>query len=75
MAEAPSGERRVSGRPRMGDLWLAIVLVLAFGPLALMGALYVAALLLWLAGRPRFLATLVERTKFARLSKPAEKDE
>jgi hypothetical protein len=53
----------------MGDPFLTIVLVLAFGPLALMGALYVVALLLWLAGRPGFLTLLVE------LSKPTENDE
>jgi len=59
----------------MGDLFLAIVIVLAFGPLAVIGALYVVALLLWLAGRPGFLATLVERTRFARIPGPPEKDE
>ncbi len=59
----------------MDNIPMILFVVVALGPLALMGALYVAALLLWLAGRPRFLATLVERTRFARVSKPTEKDE
>ena len=43
--------------------WLGILfVVMAFGPLAIMGALWVVALVLWLAGRPRFLTMLVERT-------------
>jgi hypothetical protein len=43
--------------------WLGILfVVMAFGPLAIMGALWIVALVLWLAGRPRFLVMLAERT-------------
>ena len=47
--------------------WLGILfVVMAFGPLAIMGALWAVALVLWLAGRPRFLTMLVERTGLGR---------
>lgn len=39
-----------------------LFLLMAFGPLAIMGALWAVALVLWLAGRPRFLIMLVKRT-------------
>lgn len=43
--------------------WLGILfVVMAFGPLAIMGALWIVALVLWLIGRPRFLTMLMERT-------------
>jgi len=42
--------------------WLGILfVVMAVGPLAIMGALWVVGLVLWLAGRPRFLTMLMER--------------
>jgi len=42
--------------------WLGILfVVMAFGPLAIMGALWMVGLVLWLAGRPRFLIMLMER--------------
>ena len=47
--------------------WLGILfVVMAFGPLAIMGALWIVGLVLWLAGRPRFLTMLVERTGLGR---------
>jgi hypothetical protein len=42
---------------------LTVALLLAYGPLALIMLLYVAALVLKLGGRPEFLRQLVERTK------------
>jgi len=58
------------------DSWLGTLFaVMAFGPVALMGALYLVALVLWLAGRPRFLALLVERTGIGRRSEDEETGE
>ena len=46
--------------------WLGILfVVMAFGPLAIMGALWVVGLVLWLAGRPRFIIMLMERAGIA----------
>jgi hypothetical protein len=47
----------------MGHNLLAVVLLLAYGPLALITLVYVAALVLKLGGRPELLRQLVERTK------------
>ena len=58
----------------VADLLLMAVLLLAFGPLAVMATLYLVALVLWAAGRPDFLRTLVERRKAAGAAKRTEKD-
>ena len=50
------------------------VILLAFGPVAVMGTLYLVALVLRAAGRPNLLRTLVERRKAAGAAKRTEKD-
>ncbi len=47
----------------MGTRLLMAAMILAYGPLALMAALYVLALALRAAGRGGFLSYLIERTK------------
>ena len=47
----------------MSERVLWVTLFLAYGPLVLTLFLYVAALVLRLAGRPELLTLLVERTK------------
>lgn len=47
----------------MGNCLLWVSLSLAYGPLLLMLFLYVAALVLRLAGRPELLTMLVQKTK------------
>ena len=58
----------------MADLLLVAVVLLALGPLVVMGTLYLVALALWAAGRPGFLRTLVERRKALGAAKQTEKD-
>ena len=58
----------------MADLLLLAVVLLALGPLAVMGTLYLVALVLWAAGKPSFLQTLVERRKALGSAKRTEKD-
>ncbi len=47
----------------MGHSLLTVVMLLAYGPLALIMLLYAAALVLKVGGRPELLRQLVERTK------------
>jgi len=47
----------------MSDSVLFVVILLAYGPFLMMGLLYLLGLVLKLAGRPGFLAWLVERTQ------------
>ena len=58
----------------MADLLLMAVILLAFGPVAVMGTLYLVALVLRAAGRPSLLRTLLERRKAAGAAKRTEKD-
>lgn len=59
----------------MSDRFFTVVMFLAYGPFLLMVCLYVAGLLLRIAGRPDLLTTLVERTKIPKPVVRAEKDE
>jgi hypothetical protein len=47
----------------MSDGVLVAVMLLAYGPFLMMGLLYLLGLVLKLAGRPRFLSWIVERTR------------
>ncbi len=58
----------------VADLFLMALVLLALGPLAVMGTLYLVALVLWAAGRPNLLRTLTERRKAAGAAKRTEKD-
>ena len=58
----------------VADLFFIAVVLLAFGPLVVMGTLYLVALVLRAAGRPNLLRTLVERRKAAGDAKRTEKD-
>ncbi len=59
----------------MTSPFLVIMILLAFGPLAIMGALYIVALLLWFSGRPELLAKLSAVRKMTERGKPADPDE
>jgi hypothetical protein len=47
----------------MGTRLLVAAMILVYGPLVLMAALYLVALVLRVAGRGGFLSYLIERTK------------